>query len=226
MTPEPLPGGAPTPPWGYSPPESAAPPHAPAYGRPPRKPRSTALIVAVVVVVVLVVVVVPPILLYSLISGLTQSSPRPPAALTLEVVSTAGPTGSPTSYYVNVSVADQAGVSTDEVAFTVLNGSGPAPSLVGASGSCRSGAASPIASCVAGGAGWYAVLVSSGGSVAATYSASGGSGTWSNFALGTTSLPVNGSTLMVVSYDYLGTGSYRLDAVPTGAQSVFGAVVL
>jgi hypothetical protein len=220
--PNPPPGvrwSAPTPPQL----PAAPPPYAPKSGL------SVLWIVVIVVVVLVAISVVTSAVLYVLVSGLTRTEASTPYLLGMSVSSDAGPLGTPTSYYVNLSLdpVPSTGFSTAIFGLQLLNSTNSAQSLVGASSGCVWGASSPATDCVAGGTGWYAVLVGPTGSVAATYSLSAGRGVWGNFAGSSTSVELNNDyTLTIVSDASYAGGGFSLAAFSTGSESVAGSVHL
>lgn len=216
-------------PGGTTRPAPPAPPRfaPPVPSPPPRKRWSTATIILVVVLVVIAASVVPAFVLYVLVSGLERTSLSPPEFLGLEVVSSAGPAGTPPSYFVNLSLEPTAGLSTGMFGLSVVNSSGDMQAVLPASANCTYGASDPLADCVASGSGWYAVLLGATDVVLATYSKLSSSVSWTNEAPGVSSATVSGSNrIMVVSGADYATGSDVLDVVSSGSTPVGGSVVL
>jgi hypothetical protein len=182
------------------------------------------MIVLIVVVVLVVVSAVPALVLYVLVSGLTQGASFPPVDVGMEVRSTGGPLGAPSSYYVNLSLAPTSSVSTSAFGLQVMYGSTSLLPSVAPSAGCAYAAVAGPGDCVSNGSGWYAVLVGPSGDVLATY---GGSGGWANLAPGTTSHSVSTvDSLQIVSDSNLTGGSYGLNVYGTGSQAVVGYVSL
>lgn len=213
-------------------PSPGRPPPGPYFPLPPPAPRprkrwSTATIVIVVVVAVVVATVIPGVVLFYLVSGLSTQGASTLYVLGMTVTTTTGPTGTPASYYVNLSLAPTQGLQTGLFGLEVVNSSDVLEPTVAGSSGCVNGATSPTASCVAPGAGWYAVLVGSSGAVSATYSKEGSGAAWTNLPTGSSVVTVTGADrLIVVSSVKYASTEYTLEAFGLSSTPVAGSTAL
>jgi len=202
-----------------------------------RKSRKRGVSPIIATILLVAITVVLAAVLYVLISGLTKTGATTPYAMGFAIQSPGGvigPINTPSTYYITLTVAPTAGLTTGLVGFSVLNAASVSQTVTTAAGGCTNGATLATATGSAGclgtaASGWYAVLIlnsGSGSTVAGTYSAVSGTPGWQNLGSVTT-VPITSSyTIIVVSEVAYDNNGYTFSAYGTGSASVSGSQYL
>jgi len=186
---------------------------------------ATILLVAITVVLAAV--------LYVLISGLTKTGASTPYDLGMAIQTPGGvigPVNSPSTYYITLTLAPTAGLTTGIMGLNVLNSASVAQTVTAASGGCTNGITTFMTNCLGvASTGWYAVLIyTTGGTstVAGTYSTVSGTAGWTNLGGATTVAVSSSYTIMIVSEVAYDNNGYTLSAFGTGSSTVSGSQYL
>jgi len=204
-----------------------------------RKSRKRGVSPIIATILLVAITVVLAAVLYVLISGLTKTGATTPYAMGFAIQSPGGvigPINTPSTYYITLTVAPTAGLTTGLVGFSVLNAASVSQTVTTAAAGCTNGATLATVTGSAGclgtaSTGWYAVLIlnsGSGSTVAGTYNApsAGAAGGWYNLGAVTT-VPITSSyTIIVVSEAAFDNNGYTFSAYGTGSASVSGSQYL
>ncbi len=184
-----------------------------------RKNRNRGVSPIIATILLVAITVVLAAVLYVLISGLTGSTAAAPIALAPAVT---GSGGSGTTWYVAVSLAPSATVTTTQFGLKVTNTTATQGTGAKAGTNCVVGYTPYTAgtTCTGTTGKWYAVLTNATGGIVAIYS--GTTATWS------TSVSISGGsfTVNVISASQYDGQGYSLSAYGTGSASISGSVQL